>query len=147
VNDGAGRGDVRRRRDGDRREHDIGSGIKVADVTVADDTLGSASLRLSGRMPPFSSCAAARSTSSVRARTFEAKSSYAVTVEADGPSVGGAVDASAIFTLSINDVNEAPTAVSFANTIAAIDENTASRHRHQGRRRGVSTMTRSAARR
>ena len=87
-------------------------------------------------MPPSSSCAAASSTSSARARTSRRRRSYAVTVEADDPTVGGAIDAQATFTLDITDVNEAPTAVSFANTVTAIDENTVVGDRHQGRRRG-----------
>ena len=47
-----------------------------------------------------------------------------MTVEADDPTVGGSPDASQTFTLDVNDVNEAPTAVVFANTTTALDENT-----------------------
>ena len=55
---------------------------------------------------------------------FEAKASYAVTVAADDPAVGAAIDAQATFALNVTDVNEAPTAVSFGNTVTVIDENT-----------------------
>ena len=101
----------------------VGTGIKVADVTVADDTLGSAALNLSGADAAFFELRGGSLYFIGASPDFEAKSSYSVTVAADDPAVGGPVDASASFTLSIIDVNEAPTALSFANTVAAIDEN------------------------
>ena len=55
---------------------------------------------------------------------FETKASYAVTVQADDPTVGGTPDASRSFVLAVSDVNEAPTAVSFVNTTTTLAENT-----------------------
>ena len=101
----------------------VGAGIKVADVTVADDTLGSASLSLSGADAAFFALRGGSLFFVGASPDFEAKASYSVTVEADDPSVGGSIDASATFTLDVNDVNEAPTALSFANVVATIDEN------------------------
>ena len=58
------------------------------------------------------------------ALNFEAKPSYSVTVNADDSTVGGNPDASQVFTLTVTDLNEAPTAVAFANTTTTIAENT-----------------------
>ena len=56
---------------------------------------------------------------------YEGQSSYSVQVTADDGTVGGTPDAtSALFTVNVNDLNEAPSAVGFANTTSAIDENT-----------------------
>ena len=103
----------------------VGTGIKVADVVVTDDALGSATLSLSGADSAFFELRGSELYFIGASPDFEAKGSYAVTVEADDPAVGGAIDAQATFTLDVTDVNEAPTALSFANTVTAIDENAA----------------------
>ena len=100
-------------------------GIKVADIVVADDALGSNGLSLSGADHALFEIRNGNELYFIGASPdFEVKASYAVTVEVDDPTVGGSPDASRSFTLSVNDVNEAPTAVSFANAVTAIDENT-----------------------
>ena len=92
---------------------------------VADDALGSNSLTLSGADHALFEIRNGNELYFIGANPdFETKASYAVTVEVDDPTVGGSPDASQTFTLNVNDVNEAPTAVSFANTVTAIDENT-----------------------
>ena len=103
----------------------VGTGIKVADVVLTDDAIGSAALTLSGADAAFFELRGSALYFIGASPDFESKASYAVTVEADDPTVGGAIDAQATFTLGINDMNEAPTALSFANTVTLIDENTA----------------------
>ncbi len=79
--------------------------IKVADVVVTDDGLGTNSFSVSG------ADAAAFEVDStglyIKAGTlldFETKASYAVTVNVDDPSVGATPDASTNFNLSVTDV-------------------------------------------
>ena len=114
----------------------VGTGIKVADVVLTDDAIGSAALTLSGADAAFFELRGSALYFIGASPDFESKASYAVTVEADDPTVGGAIDAQATFTLGINDMNEAPTALSFANTVTADRREHGGRRRHQGRRRG-----------
>jgi hypothetical protein len=93
------------------------------DVVVSDDALGSATLSLSGADSVFFELRGSAVYFIGASPDFEAKASYAVTVEANDPTVGGNPDASQSFTLNVTDLNEAPTALSFANTVTAIDEN------------------------
>ena len=65
----------------------VGTGIKVADVTVADDALGSAALSLSGVDAAFFELRGGSLYFIGSSPDFEAKSSYSVTV--DGGRSGG----------------------------------------------------------
>ena len=102
------------------------SHIKVADINVTDDALGSNTLGLTGTDAGFFEIAG--NALYLKAGTvldFESKSSYAVAVTVDDPTVGGTPDAtSTTYTLNVSNVNEAPTAVALANTTASIAENT-----------------------
>ncbi|MEJ6485594.1 SdiA-regulated domain-containing protein [Nostoc punctiforme UO1] len=85
--------------------------IKVADITVTDDALGTNVLSLSG----FDARAfeIASNVLYLKANTsldFETKSSYAVSVTVDDANVGSTPDASTNFTLAVTNVNEAPIA-------------------------------------
>jgi uncharacterized protein len=85
--------------------------IKVADITIADDGLGSNVLSLSGF--DASSFEVNGGTLFIKANTslnFEAKTSYTVTVNVDDTTVGMSPDASQVFTLNLTNVNEAPIA-------------------------------------
>lgn len=98
--------------------------IKVADVAIADDGIGTNLLSLMGNDAQFFELEG--NALFVRAGTtldFETKPSYAVTVTVDDESVGATPDASAIFNLAIADVNEAPTAVNFVNAVTTLAEN------------------------
>ena len=112
----------------------VGTGIKVADVTVADDAFGSAALSLSGANFAFFELRGGSLYFIGSSPDFEAKASYSVTVEANDPAVGGPVDASASFTLNVTDVNEAPTAIVRQHGDGDRRERRRSA-RHQGRRR------------
>ena len=84
--------------------------LKVADISITDDGLGTNTLSLSGTDASFFEIAG--SALSIKAGTtldFETKTSYSVTVNVDDASIGNSPDASSAFTLSVTDiVNEAP---------------------------------------
>lgn len=106
------------------------SRIKVADIVLTDDALGSESLSLSGADATFFEIdGGVFYLKAGVSLDYEVKASYAVTVSADDATVGASPDVGQTFTLNISDVNEAPTALSFANTTTSLAENasTASR--------------------
>jgi ELWxxDGT repeat protein len=101
------------------------SATTMATIFVTDDALGTNDLSLSGTDAAFFEIVS--NELRLKAGTvlnFEAKSSYDVTVEVNDPGVGGAIDASQAFTLTVTDVNETPTAVTFTNTTTSLAENT-----------------------
>jgi Ca2+-binding RTX toxin-like protein len=99
--------------------------IKVADLGIADDALGTETIAVTGAdAASFEIYNGALYLKAGVALNYEAKSSYAVTVTVDDPTVGATPDLSQSFTLTVTNVNEAPTSVSFANTTTAIQENT-----------------------
>ncbi|MDX2228739.1 MAG: cadherin-like domain-containing protein [Leptolyngbyaceae cyanobacterium bins.349] len=88
------------------------SRIRVADIAIADDALGTNVLSLSGA--DASAFEIDGNALFLRVGTllnFEAKSSYAVTVNVDDATVGNTPDASTNFTLTLTNVNEAPISV------------------------------------
>jgi hypothetical protein len=101
------------------------SRIKVADIVVTDDALGTETLALTGAdAASFEIISGALYLKAGVALNYEAKSSHAVTVTADDATVGSSPDVSQSFTLTLTDVNEAPTALSFSNTTTSLAENT-----------------------
>ncbi len=98
---------------------------KIGDIVVTDDSGGVNVLTLSG-----ADSAAFEIENTIlylKAGTildFETKSRYVVNINADDPLVGLSPDAYAIFELNVTDVNEAPTAITFANTVPSLPENT-----------------------
>ena len=99
------------------------SHIKVADIAAIDDALGTNVLGLTGADASFFEIVG--SSLYLKAGTvldFETKDSYSVAVTVDDTSVGGTPDAaSTTYTLTVNDVNEAPVA---QNGTAAGNEDT-----------------------
>ncbi|MEJ6398604.1 VCBS domain-containing protein [Yoonia sp. 208BN28-4] len=112
----------------------IGSGIKVADITVTDDAIvtdnmlmltgddasffaivhtpGGPELHFTGASPDFEN-----------ASDFSGDGTYDVTVQVDDVFVGGSPDASAVFALEVTNVNEAPEAsIIPAGTFDTVDE-------------------------
>jgi len=83
--------------------------LKVADVVVTDDGLGTNNLAVTG--PDAGAFEVDSNGLYVRAGTaldFETKSSYAVSVEVNDPGVGADPDATASFALTVTDVVELP---------------------------------------
>ena len=98
--------------------------IKVADVVVTDDALGTEILSIAGA--DAASFELDGNSLYLKAGTvlnYEAKSAYAVSVSASDPSLPGSTPVSASFNLSVTDVNEAPTALAFANATSSLAEN------------------------
>jgi uncharacterized protein YjiK len=84
--------------------------VKVADVVITDDGIGTNTLSVSG--PDAAFFEVDSNGLYIKAGTsldYETKTSYAVTVVLDDPSVGGTPDATAAYTLAVTDlVNEDP---------------------------------------
>ena len=109
----------------------IGTGIKVADILVADDAPGTNDLGLTGadagdfeiRLGSGPSGAELFFVGS--SPDFEAQSSYDVTVTIDDPTINGTTpEDQAAFALAVTDVNEAPTIAASSDTTASGDEDT-----------------------
>ncbi|QPF82875.1 VCBS repeat-containing protein [Bradyrhizobium genosp. L] len=100
--------------------------IKVADISVTDDALGTNVLGLTGSDASYFEIVG--NALYIKAGTvldYETKASYAVAVTVDDPSVGTTPDAtSSTYTLQVTDVNEKPTAVTLSNTTPSLAENT-----------------------
>jgi Ca2+-binding RTX toxin-like protein len=99
------------------------SPIDVAAISVTDEGLGTNTLSLSGAQASFFELDG--TTLRLKAGAvldFEATPTLSVTVNVDDPSVGGPVDASAVYTLVLTDVNEAPTAI--AQSVSVTEDGT-----------------------
>ncbi|MGI0483227.1 hypothetical protein ACN4EE_20910, partial [Geminocystis sp. CENA526] len=101
----------------------IGEGIKVGDIAVTDDGLGTNVLSLTGADASSFAIRGMELFYVGASPDFETKNQYQVTVNVDDDTVGNTPDATTDFTLNITDVNEAPTAVTLTNTITELAEN------------------------
>jgi hypothetical protein len=104
---------------------DTTSRLKVADITITDDALGTNTIALTG--DDAASFEVEGTVLYLKANTtldFETQSSYDVTVDVDDTAVGSSPDLSQNFTLTVTDVNEAPTALALENTTTSLAENT-----------------------
>ena len=100
------------------------SAIRVADIVISDDALGTETLSLSGAdAGQFEIVGTELRLRAGTTLDFESKDNYSVTVEVDDTSITGSPDSSANFALSITDVNEAPT-VTLTNTVTSLAEST-----------------------
>ena len=96
------------------------SAIKLADIVVTDDALGTNALSLSGTDAAFFEIVGtALRLKAGTTLNFEAKSSYSVTVNVNDAAVGATPDLTRNFTLTITNVNEAPTAIALTNNLVA----------------------------
>ena len=104
---------------------DTTGGIKVADIAVTDDALGTNDLSLVGADAGAFQIRGTELFFIGAAPDFESQASYQVAVEVDDASVGADPDAtSALFTLDVTDANEAPTEVVLTPVLTEIAENT-----------------------
>jgi hypothetical protein len=103
------------------------SRIKVADIAVTDDALGTNTLALTGPDAAFFEIAGTELfLKAGTALNYEAKASYAVAVTVDDTAVGGAPDAtSTTYALVITEVNEAP--VAGDDALSSVAEDSAQR--------------------
>src|SRR5262249_23139399 len=96
------------------------SRVKIADIVVSDDALGTNALALTGAdAASFEIYNGGLYLKAGVALDFETKTNYAVTVTADDTSVGNSPDSSKSFTLGVSDVDEAPSALAFTNVTAS----------------------------
>jgi Ca2+-binding RTX toxin-like protein len=99
--------------------------LKVADINVTDDALGTNALSLSGAdANSFEIDGTELFVKAGTALNFEAQASYAVTVAVDDAAVGNTPDATTNFVIAITDANEAPTAITLVNPVNTLAENT-----------------------
>jgi hypothetical protein len=106
------------------------SRIKVADIVVTDDALGTNVITLAGAdAASFEVVGTELFIKAGTALDFETKTSFAVTVSVSDPSLPGSTPVSAAFNLAVSDVNEPPTAVALTNTITSLAENTSTTSR------------------
>lgn len=88
----------------------ISTSYKVADIVVTEDSLGSHTVGLSGADSAlFEIVGTELRLKGGLTLNYESKSSYAVQVTADDPTIDGAVDSSANYVLAVTDLNETPT--------------------------------------
>jgi hypothetical protein len=100
--------------------------IKVANITVADDALGKNSVTLTGADAANFEVGDDRGLY-LKAGVqldFETKAQYDVTVNVADNTLTGSTPVTANYSLSVSDVNEAPTAVTLNNKLATVAENT-----------------------
>jgi subtilisin-like proprotein convertase family protein len=101
---------------------DTSSAVKVADIVVSDDALGSETLSLSGADAAlFEIVGTELFLKAGSALDFETAPQLNVTVEVDDTTVGATPDDTAALTLDVTDVNEAPT-VALANATTTLPE-------------------------
>ena len=106
------------------------SPIKVADIVITDDASGSNTISLSGAdAASFEVSGNALFLKAGTALNFEAKASYAITVSASDPSLPGSTPVTAAFSLTVSDLNEAPSALTLANTVSSLAENSSTARR------------------
>ena len=107
---------------------DTSSSTKVADISVTDDALGTNDLSLNGADADKFEIVDNGGSFELHLKAgvtldHEADGQFDVTVQVDDASVGGTPDATRSFSLSVTDVNEAPTAVTLDNQVTSIAEN------------------------
>ena len=101
---------------------DTSSAIKVADIVITDDALGTNNLTLSGADAAlFEIVGTELRLIAGAALDFETNPDLDVTVEVDDTTVGATPDDTAPLSISVTDVNEPPT-VSLANTTTTFPE-------------------------
>jgi uncharacterized delta-60 repeat protein len=97
--------------------------VQVADVAVTDDAIGTNVFTLYG--PDAAVFEIVDSKLHLRAGTalnFERKATYSVTVQLDDSAVGVSPDQTTNFSLSVTDVNEAPT-LSLTSIVTSLNDN------------------------
>ncbi|QVL52834.1 MAG: ExeM/NucH family extracellular endonuclease [Cyanobium sp. M30B3] len=96
------------------------SRIKVADIAISDDALGSNVITLAGAdAASFEVIGNELFLKAGTALDFETKTSYAVSVSASDPSLPDSAPVSAAFSLAVTDVNEPPTSSGINNIEAS----------------------------
>ncbi|NLQ06622.1 cadherin domain-containing protein, partial [Cylindrospermopsis raciborskii] len=99
---------------------------KVADINITDDALGTETITLTGAdAASFEVDGNALYLKAGTVLNHEAKSSYTVTINVDDATVGNTPDVSTNFTLSVTNVNEAPSFAAPTATFSTPENTTA----------------------
>lgn len=98
--------------------------IKVADINITDDALGSNTLSLAGAdAAKFEIMGRALYLKAGTTLDYETKSSYTITVQAQDKTIKGSSPVSTSYTLNVSDLNEGPTSLRLNNALESITEN------------------------
>jgi hypothetical protein len=98
------------------------SRVKLADIAISDDALGSNTIALSGAdAAAFEVEGTALYLKAGTSLNYETKTAYAVTVSVLDSTLSGSSPVSTTYSLAITDINEAPTALALSAT--AFNEN------------------------
>ncbi len=103
---------------------DTTSAVKVADIVVTDDALGTNALSLSGADAAlFEIVGLELFLKAGTVLDFEANPALDVTVSVDDLGVGATPDATTNLSITVTDINEAPTAVALTGATTVLAEN------------------------
>ena len=98
------------------------SRIKMADIAISDDALGTNTISLLGAdAAAFEVDGTALYLKAGTSLNYETKTAYAVTVSVVDSTIGGSSPVTTAYSLAVTDVNEAPTALALSAT--ALNEN------------------------
>ena len=104
---------------------DTSSRVKLADIEVSDDGVGSNTLSLTGTdAASFELIGTELFLVAGTSLDFETQTSYSVTVNGQDSSLAGSTPVTATYALGLTDVNDAPSGVALANATASLPEDT-----------------------
>ncbi|MFP6695119.1 MAG: lamin tail domain-containing protein, partial [Pirellulales bacterium] len=104
---------------------DTSGRIKLADIQVTDDAVGTNQISLTGGDPDsFQVDGNELYLRAGQLLDFESQDSYTITVSVEDSTLAGSTPVTVDYALSVTDANDAPTAVALTNTVNALAENT-----------------------
>ena len=99
--------------------------IKVADIFVTDDALGTSSITLTGAdAASFEIVGSELYLKAGETLNFEVRASYSVTISVMDAALTGTAPVTAPLTLAVTDVNEPPTSVTLTGVTTSLDQET-----------------------
>ncbi len=109
----------------------IATRLKVADIIVTDDALGTNTLTLAGvHASAFEEFQGGLYLRAGTVLDFETLAQWVVIVQVDDSTLVGTPDGTAMLTLNVTDVNEVPT-VALQNVTTSLPENSSTSNRHK----------------
>ena len=104
--------------------------IKVADISISDDAIGSNTISLLGAdAANFEVDGNGLYLKAGVELNYESKSAYGLTISVRDNTISGSTAVSTAYSLAVTDQNEAPTAVALNITRASLPENTSTNSR------------------
>ena len=103
---------------------DTNTAVKVGDIQISDDALGSNAISLSGTdAASFTVVGTELFLAAGTSLDYESQNSYDVTVSVQDSSVAGSPPVTVNYMLAITDVNEPPEQLTLSNTVSSIVDN------------------------